>query len=60
MLSKVANYKISDNCPTKFIFLKSRQQMLDKAHESLKKAARRTRKYANKGITPLEFHIRDK
>ena len=34
--------------------------MLDEAHESLEKASRRMKKYADKGRRPLEFYIGDK
>ena len=36
-------------------FAKSRQDLLDEARDSLEKANRHMKKYANKGMRPLEF-----
>ena len=41
--------------PAAYQFAKSRQEFLDEARDSLEKATRRMKKYADKGRRPLEF-----
>ena len=46
--------------PDAYKFVKSRQDLLDEARDSLKKASRRMKKYADKGKRPLEFEEGEK
>ena len=46
--------------PTAYKFAKSQQDLLDEAQDSLKKASRRMKKYADKGRRPLEFEEGEK
>ena len=41
-------------------FVKTRQDLLDEARDSLEKASRRMKKYAGKGRRPLEFEEGEK
>ena len=41
--------------PAAYKFSKSQQDLLDEARDSLEKASRRMKKYADKGRRPLEF-----
>ena len=51
----VAKQKSGGACPITYRYIWSGQEMLDEAHKSLKKVARRMQKYTNKGRRPLEF-----
>ena len=50
----------SSRSPTTYKFAKSRQDLLDEARDSLEKASRRMKKYADKGRRPLEFEEEEK
>ena len=41
--------------PAAYKFAKSQQDLLDEARDSLEKASRRMKKYADRGRRPLEF-----
>lgn len=60
MTLEVAKKKSSGNCLIAYKFVRSRQKILNEAHESSEKVARRMKMYANKGQKPLEFHIGDR
>ena len=57
---EVSKQNFGGNFPATYRFARSWQQMLDEAHESLEKASRRMKKYADKDRRPLEFYIGDK
>ena len=46
--------------PTSYKFAKTWQDLLDEARDNLEKASRRMKKYADKGIRPLEFEEGEK
>ena len=56
-----ANYQ-SEWClsPVAYKYAKTRQELLDEAQESLKKANWHMKKYADKGNRPLEYEVGDK
>ena len=45
--------------PTAYKFVKTLQDLLDKAWDNLEKASRRMKQYADKGRRPLEFEERE-
>ena len=57
---EVAKQKIGGNSPTTYKLAWSRQEMFDEALDSLEKAARRMKKYADRDRRPLEFQVGDK
>ena len=52
---EVAKQRTGGNCLMAYRFARSRKKMLDEAWESLEKAARRMKKYADKSRRPLKF-----
>ena len=46
--------------PATYKFAKTRQDLLDEAQDSLEKASRRMKKYADQGRRPLEFQVGEK
>ena len=57
---EVARTDAACRCPATYQFSKERQDMLEETQDSLDKAARRMKKYANQGRRPLEFAVGDK
>ncbi|WKA00345.1 hypothetical protein VitviT2T_018707 [Vitis vinifera] len=57
---EVAKQKAGGNSPTAYKMVQSRQEMLDEARDSLEKAARRMKKYADRDRRPLEFQVGDR
>ena len=56
----VANQRVGGDSPATHRLAISRQEMFDEARESLEKAARRMKKYADQHRRALEFQIGDK
>ena len=56
----VAKQRVGGDIPAAHQLAISRQEMFDEARESLEKAARRMKKYADQHRQALEFQIRDK
>ena len=59
MLLKVAKQKAGGNSPAAYKMAQSRQKMFDEARDSLEKAPRRMKKYADRDRRPLEFQVVD-
>ena len=57
---EVAKQKVGGNNPAAYKLAQSRQEMFDEARDSLEKAARRMKKYADRDRRPLEFQVRDR
>ncbi|RVW62992.1 Transposon Tf2-12 polyprotein [Vitis vinifera] len=57
---EVAKQKARGNSPTTYKMAQSRQKMLDEAQDSLEKAVRHMKKYADRDRRPLEFQVGDK
>ncbi|RVX03852.1 Transposon Tf2-2 polyprotein [Vitis vinifera] len=57
---EVAKQKVGGNSPTAYKMAQSRQEMLDEARDSLEKAARRMKKYADRDRRSLEFQVGDR
>ncbi|KAK4425104.1 hypothetical protein Salat_1704200 [Sesamum alatum] len=51
--------KIGGKCPMAYRFARTKQEMWDEAKDSLAKAQRRMKKYADKGRRPVEFSVGD-
>ena len=60
MLLEVAKQRTGGNNPTAYKLARSRQEMFDEAQDSLEKAVKRMKKYANHDRQPLEFQVGDK
>ena len=60
MFLKVAKQKVGGNSPVAYKMAQSRQEMFDEARDSLEKAARWIKKYADRDRRPLEFQVGDK
>ncbi|KAL5750130.1 hypothetical protein ACOSP7_024733 [Xanthoceras sorbifolium] len=56
----VAQQKDQGLCPAAYRFAQDKTEMIECAIESLAKAARRIKKYADKNRRPLEFNVGDK
>ncbi|RVW98465.1 Transposon Tf2-8 polyprotein [Vitis vinifera] len=54
---EVAKQKVGGNSPAAYKMAQSRQEMLDEARDSLEKAARRMKKYADRDRRSLEFQV---
>ncbi|RVW42513.1 Transposon Tf2-12 polyprotein [Vitis vinifera] len=54
---EVAKQKVGGNSPAAYKMVQSRQEMLDEARDSLEKAARRMKKYADRDRRSLEFQV---
>ena len=52
---EVAKQQTGRNNPTAYKLARSRQEMFDEAQDSLEKAVKRMKKYANHDWRPLEF-----
>ncbi|RVW21226.1 Transposon Tf2-2 polyprotein [Vitis vinifera] len=57
---EVAKQKVGGNSPAAYKMAQSRQEMLDEARDSLEKAARRMKKYADRDRRSLEFQVGDR
>ncbi|CAL5371561.1 unnamed protein product [Camellia sinensis] len=57
---EVARTGSGGRCPAAYRFARAKQDMLDEAQDSLAKASKRMKKYADKGRRPLEFKVGDK
>ena len=57
---EVAKQKTRGSSPAAYKMAQSRQEMFDEARDSLEKAARRMKKYANRDRRPLEFQVGNK
>lgn len=57
---EVAVQRTGGRCPAAYRYARSMQEMVEEAQDSLAKAARRMKKYADKGRRPLEFQVGDK
>ena len=57
---EVAKQKVRGNSPAIFKLAWSQQEMFDEAQDSLEKATRRMKKYADHDQWPLEFQVGDK
>ena len=57
---EIALQKSGGICPAAYRFARNQQEMLEEAQDSLHKAARRMKKYADKGRRPLKFGVGDK
>ena len=57
---EVAKQKAGGSSPAAYKMAQSWQEMFDEAWDSLEKAARQMKKYADRDCKPLEFHIGDK
>jgi hypothetical protein len=58
--SEVALQKKEGPCPAAYRFARNKHEMLEEAQDSLAKAVRRMKKYADQGRRPLEFQVSDK
>ena len=56
----MAKQKAGENSSIAYKMAQSRQEMFDKAWDSLEKTAKRMKKYANHDRRPLEFQVGDK
>ena len=56
----VAKQRVGGDNPVAYRLAISRQKMFDEAWESLEKAAKRMKKYADQQRRSLEFHVGDK
>ena len=52
---EIANQHSGGKCLAAYRFAIAKQELMQEAHDSLLKAHRRMKKYANKGRKPLEF-----
>ena len=57
---EVAKQKVGGSNPAAYKLAQSLQEMFDEARDSLEKAARRMKKYADRDRRPLEFQVRDR
>lgn len=57
---EVARTGSGGRCPAAYRFARAKQDMLDEAQNSLAKASKWMKKYADKGRRPLEFKARDR
>ena len=57
---EVAKQKVGGSNPAAYKLAQSLQEMFDEARDSLEKAARRMKKYADRDRRPLEFQVGDK
>ncbi|RVW69370.1 hypothetical protein CK203_054854 [Vitis vinifera] len=57
---EMAKQKVGGNSPTAYKMAQSRQEMFDEAQDSLEKAARQMKKYADCDHKPLEFQVGNK
>ena len=57
---EIANQHSGGKCLATYRFAIAKQELMQEAHDSLLKAQRRMKKYANKGRKPLEFQVGDK
>ena len=57
---EVAKQRAGGSNPAAYKMAQSRQEMFDEARDSLEKAARRMKKYANRDRRPLGFQVGDK
>ena len=60
MLLEVAKQKVGRSSPAAYKMAQSRQEMFNEARDSLEKAARRMKKYADRDYRPLDFQFGDK
>ena len=58
--AEVAKSKSQGECPAAYRFAREKQELVDQAKESLEKAQRRMRKYADKHRRSLEFQVGDR
>lgn len=54
---EVALQKSGGDCPAAYRFARAKQELLDEAKDSLAKAQRRMKKYADKGRRDVEFQV---
>ena len=57
---EVARTRTGGRCPAAYRFARAKQELLEEARDSLTKAAKRMKKYADQGRRPLEFQVGDK
>ena len=57
---EVAKQKTGGSSPAAYKLAQSRQEMFNEARDSLEKAARRMKKYADRDRRPLEFQVGDR
>ncbi|KAJ4722993.1 Retrotransposon protein, putative, Ty3-gypsy subclass [Melia azedarach] len=57
---EVAKQTSGGKCPAAYRFVRDKQELLAQATDSLAKASRRMKKYADAGRRPLEFDVGDK
>ena len=58
--TEVAKQRTGGKCPATYRYARERQEMLEEAQDSLRKAAKRMKKYTDKKRCPLEFNVGDK
>ncbi|KAH0655292.1 hypothetical protein KY285_030174 [Solanum tuberosum] len=56
---EVAKSKFQGKCPTSYRYARGKQEKLDEAQDSLRKATRRMKKYADQHQRALEFQVGD-
>ncbi|KAG6510926.1 hypothetical protein ZIOFF_028973 [Zingiber officinale] len=56
---EIAKQKSGGKCPAVYRYAREKQELLEEAQDSLRKAARRMKKYADKKRRPLEFSVGD-
>ncbi|KAG6474774.1 hypothetical protein ZIOFF_068713 [Zingiber officinale] len=54
---EIAKQKYGGKCPAAYRYAREKQELLEEAQGSLRKAARRMKKYADKKRRPLEFSV---
>ena len=57
---EVAKQKTEGNSPATYKMAQSQQEIFDEARDSLEKATRQMKKYADRDRKPLEFQVGDK
>lgn len=60
MPHEVAKTKSQGKCPAAYRYARSQQELIDEAKDSLSKAIRKMKKYADQGRRPREFSVGDK
>ncbi|KAG6526884.1 hypothetical protein ZIOFF_008971 [Zingiber officinale] len=56
---EIAKQKSGGKCPAAYRYAREKQELLEEAQDSLRKATRRMKKYADKKRRPLEFSVGD-
>ena len=56
---EVAKQHTGEKCPAAYRFARDKQEMIERTIDSLAKASRRMKKYADTGRRPLEFNVGD-